>query len=236
MQQAIDLFHARHPDIRLEINVSRQPYSWAGDATDDDLQGRFLQFSNKKNADGVSFQQEREARGNEEVDFIPLDVLGEQAGISYKHGVEMVWQPVDSQRILLWAGRFGKQEEVADEIGKLHFEEVRHNNDRSTLLAACERVGLDVDAAEAFLDTDEMVDRVWWSYGTTIRYYGIKEIPCYVLNRIGVPGPFSGFFDAATSPAPYILYGATEPDDVMDALELIREEWEGGAQQQRTKL
>ena len=39
-----------------------------------------------------------------------------------------------------------------------------------------------------------MVDRIWWSYGATIRYYGIKEIPCYVLNRVGVPGPFSGYF------------------------------------------
>ena len=144
MQQAIDLFHERHPDILLEIDVTRQPYSWAGDAADDDLQGRFVQFSNQKNDDGVSFQQEREARGNDDVEFIPLDVLGEQAGIKYKHGVEMVWQPVDSQRILLWAGRFGKQEEVADELGKLHFEEIRHNNDRETLLAAVDRCGLDV--------------------------------------------------------------------------------------------
>ena len=32
--------------------------------------------------------------------------------------------------------------------------------------------------------------------------------------------------DAEKSPAPYILYGATEPEDVMDALELIRKEWE----------
>ena len=33
---------------------------------------------------------------------------------------------------------------------------------------------------KAFLDTDEMVERVWWSYGATIGYYGIKEIPCFV--------------------------------------------------------
>ena len=32
--------------------------------------------------------------------------------------------------------------------------------------------------------------------------------------------------DAEKSPAPYILYGATEPEDVLDALELIRKEWE----------
>ena len=53
MQQAIDIFHERHSDILLEIDVTRQPYSWAGDATDADLQGKFLQFSNKKNDDGV---------------------------------------------------------------------------------------------------------------------------------------------------------------------------------------
>lgn len=54
MQQAIDLFHERHSDILLEIHVTRQPYSWAGDATDADLQGKFVQFSNEKNEDGVS--------------------------------------------------------------------------------------------------------------------------------------------------------------------------------------
>ena len=169
MQQAIDLFHERHPDTQLQIAVSRQPYSWAGNNRDEDLQGRFTQFAKG------GFQQERAARGNEDAEFIPLDVLGEQAGVSYKHGVEMVWQPVDSQRILLWAARFGKQEEIADEIGKLHFEEVESNADRETLLKAVAAVGLDVAAAEAFLDTDEMVDRIWWSYGATINYYGIKE-------------------------------------------------------------
>ena len=219
MQQAIDLFHERHPDTQLQIAVSRQPYSWAGDNRDEDLQGRFTQFAKG------GFQQERAARGNEDAEFIPLDVLGEQAGVKYKHGVEMVWQPVDSQRILLWAARFGKQEEIADEIGKLHFEEVESNADRETLLKAVAAVGLDVAAAEAFLDTDEMVDRIWWSYGATINYYGIKEIPCFVLNHHNSPGPFSGFY-RPTDPAPYILYGATPAEDVMDALELIREEWE----------
>ena len=219
MQQAIDLFHERHPDTQLQIAVSRQPYSWAGDNRDEDLQGRFTQFAKG------GFQQERAARGNEDAEFIPLDVLGGQAGVKYKHGVEMVWQPVDSQRILLWAARFGKQEEIADEIGKLHFEEVESNADRETLLKAVAAVGLDVAAAEAFLDTDEMVDRIWWSYGATINYYGIKEIPCFVLNRHNSPGPFSGFY-RPTDPAPYILYGATPAEDVMDALELIREEWE----------
>ena len=55
MQQAIDLFHERHPDTQLQIAVSRQPYSWAGDNRDEDLQGRFTQFAKG------GFQQERAA-------------------------------------------------------------------------------------------------------------------------------------------------------------------------------
>ena len=53
-----------------------------------------------------------------------------------EHGVEMVWQPVDSQRILLWAARFGKQEEIADAVADLVKAHVAAGHDASTFTAA----------------------------------------------------------------------------------------------------
>lgn len=34
---------------------------------------------------------------------------GREAGIKFDFNVMAQWQPVDSQRLLLWAGRYGKQ-------------------------------------------------------------------------------------------------------------------------------
>ena len=35
MLRAIDDFHAAHPDVALELNVTRHPYSFIGDSTGD---------------------------------------------------------------------------------------------------------------------------------------------------------------------------------------------------------
>ena len=73
------------------------------------------------------------------------------------------WQPVDSQRMLLWASRFGLQEEFMTAINERHFQRGSQGesaSDRATLLAAAQEVGLDVAAARAFLDTDELTHEV----------------------------------------------------------------------------
>ena len=80
--------------------------------------------------------------------------------------------------MLLWAGRFGKQEEFVSALNKRHFEQKQSASDRSTLCA--EEVGLDVAAATAFLETNELADFVWESYGRTIREKEIHSIPLFV--------------------------------------------------------
>ena len=82
--------------------------------------------------------------------------------------VQVQWQPVDSQRLLLWAGRFGKQEAYMSALGRRHFEERQSASHRSTLLEAAKEAGLDVEQAEAFLNTDGYWEHVWRSYHETI--------------------------------------------------------------------
>jgi predicted DsbA family dithiol-disulfide isomerase len=79
------------------------------------------------------------------------------AGITFDYDVLAQWQPVESQRILLWAGRFGLQEEFITAMNYRHFQRKQSASSRPTLLAAAEEVGLDVAAATAFLDSDELV-------------------------------------------------------------------------------
>ena len=68
---------------------------------------------------------------------------------------------VESQRLLLWATRLGKAEELMTELNKRHFERRQSVNARAALLEAVEATeGLDVAAASAFLDTNELEDEV----------------------------------------------------------------------------
>ena len=65
-----------------------------------------------------------------------------------------------------------------------HFEQRQSASERATLLAAVAEVGLDTDAAAAFLDTDELADAVWRSYGATIREKGIHSIPLFAFHDL----------------------------------------------------
>lgn len=94
--------------------------------------------------------------------------LGEAAGVKFDFNAYIDRQPIESQRLLLWAGRFGKAEEFMSALSNRHFQHGSQGESaskRPTLIAAAQEVGLDVAAAEAFLDSDELYDEVWRSYG-----------------------------------------------------------------------
>eukprot|EP00966_Prymnesium_polylepis_P138418 3198321-Prymnesium_polylepis.1 len=52
---------------------------------------------------------------------------------------------------------------------------------RATLFATVAQVGLEAAAAEAFLDSDELYDEVWRSYGEMPRK-GITGIPLFCFS------------------------------------------------------
>uniref|UniRef100_A0A7S2CWM5 DSBA-like thioredoxin domain-containing protein n=1 Tax=Octactis speculum TaxID=3111310 RepID=A0A7S2CWM5_9STRA len=116
--------------------------------------------------------------------------LGLKAGVRFDYGVRTQWQPVESQRLMLWAGRVGKQESFMDALGHLHFEQRKSASHRDTLLEAAKSVGLDTIEAERFLDTDELEDDVWESYRSTIHEKNIHAIPFFVFGPQGLGGPF----------------------------------------------
>lgn len=258
------MFHEKHPDVAIELNVTRRPYSFNGDNVErrgprtwqwkDGLcvymRGQVLpllsQMCGVTEEDWLSFgsvagwksmlksgdmnipsvivracqrfdpsvtleiltarMQEAEdngltgqkcrgtyvtaldrALGGGAPQF--MKKLGESVAgkpIEFNTEVEFEFQPVDSQRMLQWAGRFGKQEEVVSVLANLHFEKQQSATKRSTLIEAVERVGLDKEAFVKFLESDELVDDIWKSYGDTIHQHGIHSIPYFIFN-----GPFT---------------------------------------------
>lgn len=141
--------------------------------------------------------------------------LGRKVGIELDYDVKTQWQPVDSQRLMLWSHRFGKQEAYMSALGRKHFEERTSASHRSTLLEAAAEAGLDVEAARTFLQTDECIDDVWRSYGSTIREKHIHAIPLFIFNSpLTDAGPFR-----KGSGRPHIVHGSSDKEEFLDIFE-----------------
>jgi len=235
MLHAIERFHERHPEAALAINVTRHPYSFVGDrepqpmrqgeldgiATPDDSLRTFSEQMAGRFGPPPKTEEERREK------MRPFLRLGESAGIAFDLEVKAQYQPVDSQRLLLFAGRQGLQEEFMSALNRLHFEKRQSASMRSTLVAAAAEVGLDVPAAEAFLDGDEFRDAVWSSYGSTIREAGIRAIPLFAFSvpKLGaVGGPFrdAGDFEA------YVVRGSSSEETFLELFELIYRDSKAG--------
>ena len=103
MVTALRRFHEQFPDAALQINVTRHPYSFVGDTQ---VPGREMEGSWHKGLIAYSGGSEARALQAEQ----GLQMMGAQAGVKFDFSVPVNWQPVDSQRLLLWTGRHGKQE------------------------------------------------------------------------------------------------------------------------------
>ena len=223
MATAIGRFHDRFPDTALQLNVTRYPYSFLGDSKG----GGHLRSGGEATwHDGLI-----DYTGGTEAGALRaeagLQQLGGAANIKFRFDVKTDWQPIDSQRLLLWAGRYGLQEEFMSTLNRYHFEERQSASVRSTLLSAATEVGLDVQAAEAFLDSDELDDEVWRSYGATIREAGIHAIPLFAfsvpqLDALGGPFRDAGEFEA------YLVRGSSGEDNFLQLFELIHRDVTAG--------
>lgn len=100
---ALDLFHASHPKVQIAVNITRHPFSFRGDAPLDDIPDDYftMQMSSLQ-------QQERPSTPSQ------LQRLGDAASINFNIDRTPFYNPLDSQRVLLWAARYGKQEVLAE--------------------------------------------------------------------------------------------------------------------------
>ncbi|KAJ1455918.1 hypothetical protein M885DRAFT_518796 [Pelagophyceae sp. CCMP2097] len=142
--------------------------------------------------------------------------LGRKAGVELDYGVKANWQPVESQRAMLWARRFGAAEVFMDELGTRHFEQQKSASHRGTLLESASAAGLDAAALDVFLDTDELDAYVWESYGSTIRDKGIHAIPLFVFGPRGMKSPFRAGTEKAVT-----VNGSGDAHQFLDVFERL---------------
>ena len=184
-------FHEGHPDVALELQVTRHPFSFIGD-----LDERQIEAGSSLKKKGTWRDRLLDYTGGNEhmrdQAMMGMIQAGKPLGIKFDYNCYIDRQPIDSQRMLLYAASHGKQEAYVSALSKRHFE---HGSDgesaskRHTVLAAAAEAGLDYDDAAQFYDGDLLRSDVWKSYGDMPRR-GISAIPLFVFNvpEIGLEG------------------------------------------------
>ncbi|RUP43716.1 hypothetical protein BC936DRAFT_136821 [Jimgerdemannia flammicorona] len=83
-----------------------------------------------------------------------MENIGKAENISFNFGGR-VGNTTDSHRLVWWATKQGKQDEMVEELFRHYFEQERDVADVETLAEIARKVGLDRNATLAFLQSDE---------------------------------------------------------------------------------
>ena len=95
---------------------------------------------------------------------------------------------LDAHRLLTFAEREGRQDELAEVLFKAYFIDGENLTDRDVLADIAGRAGLDREAAKAYLESDADRDLVLQA-DVQAREAGIGGVPFFIFNRrIGVSG------------------------------------------------
>ena len=95
---------------------------------------------------------------------------------------------LDAHRLLTFAEREGRQDELAEVLFKAYFIDGENLTERDVLADIAARAGLDREAAKAYLESDEDRDLVLQA-DVQAREAGIGGVPFFIFNRrIGVSG------------------------------------------------
>jgi predicted DsbA family dithiol-disulfide isomerase len=128
-------------------------------------------------------------------------MAGRQVGIPFAYE-KMKVQPntLNTHRLMHFAGRAGRQDELAEELFRAHFTEGAVLADRETLADIAARAGLDRKAAADYLASDEDTALIEQA-DVEARSAGIGGVPFFIFNRkIG-------------------LSGAQDPETLLEAME-----------------
>ena len=116
-------------------------------------------------------------------------MAGRQVGVPFEYE-KMKVQPntLNAHRLMHYAEREGRQDELAEELFRAHFTEGANLTDVEALADIAARAGLDRKAVAAYLASDEGRDLIARAEEEA-RSGGIGGVPFFIFNRkIGVSG------------------------------------------------
>ena len=86
--------------------------------------------------------------------------IADGEGLCYNLDDTMSGNTFDAHRLLLWAGTFGKQDELLEAMYSNYFEKSKPLFAHTDLVAVALSVGIDADAAEDLLNSHKFADEV----------------------------------------------------------------------------
>ena len=107
--------------------------------------------------------------------------IGRVEGVPFRfERIRRTPSSVDAHRLVRYAGRFGRADEMVEALFSAHFTDGRDIGDHAVLLGIAQACGLDAVAVRRFLSSDAEADTV---HADNLRAHrlGINGVPCFVI-------------------------------------------------------
>jgi predicted DsbA family dithiol-disulfide isomerase len=111
-----------------------------------------------------------------------ISEIGRHEGVLFRFDrVRRTPSSVDAHRLVRWASRYGRADEVVEALFAAHFADGRDIGDSAVLVAVATSCGLDAANAWAMLQSDAELDAV---HADNLRAHrlGINGVPCFVIG------------------------------------------------------
>ena len=108
--------------------------------------------------------------------------IADAEGLCYNLSDTLSGNTKDAHRLLIWAEKFNKQDELLEAMYSSYFEKSGSLFDHEVLADLTSQVGLEKSAALALLNTEEFSSEVEVDQATA-HQFGANGVPFYVIDR-----------------------------------------------------
>ena len=113
--------------------------------------------------------------------YASIAEIGRAEGVQFRfERIRRTPSSIDAHRLVRYASRFGRADEMVEALFSAHFTDGRDIGDHAVLLSIAQACGLDPVAVRRFLSADAEADAV---HADNLRAHrlGINGVPCFVI-------------------------------------------------------
>jgi predicted DsbA family dithiol-disulfide isomerase len=108
--------------------------------------------------------------------------MAKKVGLDYQMDTLILTNTFDAHRLTMFAKTQGLMKEMTERILHAYFTESKHIGDHETLTQLAVEVGLDREAVEKMLASDEMADAVRGDQQTA-KQIGVTGVPFFLIDQ-----------------------------------------------------
>ncbi len=132
--------------------------------------------------------------------YARIEEAGRHEGIDFAFDkIRIAPNTLNAYRLIRWAAKGGRQQDMVDRLFELFFEEGANLADPDVLTEAGVTVGMDRDLLNKLLPGDADVSEVQQEIAVAQKM-GVSGVPCFIINN------------------KFAVMGAQEPDAIADAI------------------